>query len=134
MSRDALDQIYKLPVDPTKVLLFEKLLNNGIVGGPRATARHRKYSCICWKNFTSYHSFKVSIYYVIKQRCCLSHLDTLCMCALDARFLHSFLQDGSSPTFIQVYQWCLPSLFCGEQLVVHYYKLSFNSVLELISV
>ena len=32
------------------------------IGGPRATAGHRKYSGIYWKNFTSDHSFKVSIF------------------------------------------------------------------------
>ena len=66
-------------------------------------------------------AFLASIYYVIKQHCCLSH--TLCMCALDARFLHLFSccwQDGGSPTFIEVDRWCMPSLFCGEEVVVHY--------------
>ena len=32
------------------------------IGGPRATTGHRKYSGKNWKNFTSDHSFKVSIY------------------------------------------------------------------------
>ena len=33
-----------------------------IIGGPRATAGHRKYSGIYWKNFTGDHSFKVSVF------------------------------------------------------------------------
>ena len=44
------------------------------------------------------------------------------LCALDARFLHSFsfcCQDGDSLTFKEVDRWCLPSLFRKEQLVVH---------------
>ena len=48
------------------------------------------------------------------------------MCLLDARFLHSFSrswQGGGSPTFLEVDRRCLPSLFCGEQLVVHSYEL-----------
>ena len=108
-----------------------------IIGGPRAAAGHRKYSGIYWKNFTGDHSFKVAslvgIYCVIKQHYCLSH--TLCMCALDARFLHSFSccwQDGGS----QIGGVC-PVFSVGNiwrYINVNYYKLLFDSVLKLISV
>ena len=81
---------------------------------------------VYWKNFTSDHSFKVSIFsqhsmsaftMSSSSHYSLSHTP----CALDAGFLHSFSccwKDGSIPTFIQVDRWCLPSLFCREQLVV----------------
>ena len=97
-----------------------------IIGGPRATAGHRKYSSIYWKNFTSAHSFKVSIFsqHVLRHKAALLFIThTLCMCSLDARFLHLFSccwQDGGSPTFIEVDRWCMSSLFRGEQVVVHY--------------
>ena len=79
-----------------------------LIGGPWATAGHRKYSGIYWKNFTSDWSFKVSIFSQHLLRHLLRHKAALlfmCMCALDACFLHSFSyswQDGGSPTFIEV--------------------------------
>ena len=107
-------------------------------GGPRDTENILVYTGKILPVTTLLKSaFLVSIYYVIKQHCCSSQLDTLCMCTLDARFFHSFSQDGGSPTFIQVYRWCLHSLSVRNNwwyINVNYYKLFFNSVLELISV
>ena len=62
----------------------------------------RKYSGIYLKNFTTDHSFKVSIcsQHLLRYPAATIVYHTLCMCALDARFLHSFSccwQDGGSP-------------------------------------
>ena len=92
--------------------------------GIRFGRRDTENILIYWKNFTSGHSFKVSVFsqHLLRHQAATIVYHTLSLntqCALDARFLHSFSccwQDGSSPTFIELDRRCLSGLFCIEQV------------------
>ena len=103
------------------------------------TAGYRKYSGIYWKNLTSDHSFKVSIFsqHLLHHKAALLFM-THCTCVhlMRASSIHFRKMATVRPSYKYIGGVC-PVFSVGNSwwyINVNYYKLFFNSVLELISV
>ena len=116
------------------------LQNCVFIGGPRAIAGHRKYSGIYWKNFTSDHVLKVSIFsqHLLRHKAGLFVYHTHCACVhlMRPSSIHFRMMAAVQPSYKYIDDVC-PVFSVGISwwyINVNYCKLFFNSILELISV